>query len=553
MKTSVRFVVLNRAMVLFALLIGGLLVQRCEFEPEGLLLVQTDNISVDGNNCTASGTIIHLAKSDVSEHGFFWSTQKSPSEQNGTKESIGSKEKAGSFSTIISNLEYSTTYYVRAFATDNEGTVYGDDLEFTTSPLSVVPPTVITSPVTNITPASATGGGNATDNGGGSITAKGVCWSTSTNPSLSDYHSNDGSGLGIFSSTIAPLSAGTTYYVRAYATNQEGTSYGNEVSFSTPEPPTVNTIKVKNVTNASAQVEGEVSSDGGATVTARGVCWSTIPYPTTSDNLTNEGAGTGSFTSSISGLTANTTYYARTYATNIAGTEYGAEVSFKTFAATVTDYSGNVYYGIQIGDQIWMTKNLAAGHYANGQTIPFVETTADWNANTVTKRAYCWYENVTANKDTYGCLYSWAGAMNGEATSDSNPSGVQGVCPDGWHLPSDSEWKQLELHLGMSQAEADSQGGRGTVEGGKLKEAGFDHWASPNTGANNESGFTALPGGFRGYTGGYAGLGSSAFFWTATDVLSDASWSRNLDADDSDVDRNYNMNKSGMSVRCVQD
>ena len=111
-----------------------------------------------------------------------------------------------------------------------------------------------------------------------------------------------------------------------------------------------------------------------------------------------------------------------------------------------------------------------------------------------------------SNRDNYGGLYTWAAAMDGSTSSSTNPSGVKGVCPDGWHLPSDAEWKELEISLGMSQADADNTGFRGTDEGGKLKETGTAHWKSPNSGATNESRFTALPGGLRYYNGTFNAL-----------------------------------------------
>ena len=153
-----------------------------------------------------------------------------------------------------------------------------------------------------------------------------------------------------------------------------------------------------------------------------------------------------------------------------------------------------------------------------------MESTSGWDALGVNDKAYCWYDNNTANRDTYGGLYTWAAAVNGTTGSDTNPSGVQGVCPDGWHLPSDAEWKELEMFLGMSQVDANESGWRGTDEGGKLKEAGTTHWNSPNAGATNESGFTALPGGFRDFDGSFNNLGYNAAFWAAAEGDVASAW-----------------------------
>ncbi len=205
----------------------------------------------------------------------------------------------------------------------------------------------------------------------------------------------------------------------------------------------------------------------------------------------------------------------------------------------------NVYQTVQIGDQIWMAENLKTTRYADGSAIPLVEGTTGWDALTTTDKAYCWYDNSTANRDTYGGLYTWAAAMNGAAGSDANPSGVQGVCPDGWHLPSDAEWKELEMFLGMSQAEADDTGWRGTDEGGKLKEAGTTHWNSPNTGATNESGFTALPGGIRYVDGSFSNMGYGADFWASAEGDAAGAWGRSLGYDSADVGRNGSTSTSG--------
>ena len=144
--------------------------------------------------------------------------------------------------------------------------------------------------------------------------------------------------------------------------------------------------------------------------------------------------------------------------------------------------------------------------------------------------------------------------MNGAASSDANPSGVQGVCPAGWHIPSDSEWKQLEIYLGMSQAVADSEHYRGVDEGGKLKERGTSHWYYPNTGATNSSGFTALPGGGRNTPGTYVNMGYSAIFPSSTEYDIYRIWVRALSNERSDIYRHYVYPKhAGYSVRCVKD
>ncbi|MBR4199225.1 MAG: T9SS type A sorting domain-containing protein [Bacteroidales bacterium] len=198
-------------------------------------------------------------------------------------------------------------------------------------------PTVTTTIASNITDGSAVSGGNVTDSGGLTITARGICWDTATNPTISNSHTTDGTGFGSFTSNITGLLQNTTYHVRAYATNAVGTAYGNDITFTTMASlPTVTTTAVSNITDSSGVSGGNVVDNGGASVTARGICWDTATNPTISDNHTTDSNGNGTFTSNITGLLPNTTYHVRAYATNTAGTAYGAEMTFTTMASLPT-------------------------------------------------------------------------------------------------------------------------------------------------------------------------------------------------------------------------
>jgi len=207
----------------------------------------------------------------------------------------------------------------------------------------------------------------------------------------------------------------------------------------------------------------------------------------------------------------------------------------------LTDIDGNTYKTIVIGDQCWMAENLEVTHYRNGDNIPRVTDPDTWRY--LTTGARCEYDDNPAFVPVYGRLYNWYAMID-----------TRNIAPEGWHVPSDAEWKQLEMYLGMSQEEADQEGGyRGTDEGGRLKDAGFLYWYSPNTGATNETGFTGLPGGYRSNGGSYATLYSSGLFWTSTEALSISAWFRHLYYKSAGVSRDDLNKECGFSVRCVKD
>ena len=248
----------------------------------------------------------------VSAHGFCWSTNAVPTIAD-EKVELGIKNSLTEFTGSLNGLTANTKYYVRAFATNETGTAYGDVKNFTTlKPLKLA--TLTTTAISNITRSTASGGGEVITDGGAEVTERGVCWNASGSPTISGSHSINGSGTGIFASELIELTAGTAYKVRAYATNSVGTAYGNEISFNSLAPatiPTVTTAAITNKTQISATGGGNVTAEGGETITARGVCWNTTGNPTILDFTTIDGTGKGSFTSTITGLVAGTTYKVR--------------------------------------------------------------------------------------------------------------------------------------------------------------------------------------------------------------------------------------------------
>ena len=314
------------------------------------------------------------------------------------------------------------------------------------------------------------------------------------------------------------------------AQDAKGIYYGQEKTFKTlaVSLPEITTTSISIITENSAQSGGNITDDGGASVTARGVCWSTSQNPTLSGSHTIDGNGTGSFTSNLTGLTPNMTYYVRAYATNSAGTAYGNEISFTT-KGLVTDIDGNVYYTVTIGSQVWMAENLKTTKHNDGTAIPLVTDPTQWG--NLTTPGYCWNNNdETTYKNTYGALYNWYTVNTGK------------LCPAGWHVPTDAEWTQLIDYLGGEN-----------IAGGKLKETGTTHWLSPNTGATNETGFTALPGGWRNEDGTFHSIENYGQWGRSTEYLTMWAWFRGMYSGFSNVDRHTLPRRDAFSVRCVKD
>lgn len=304
-------------------------------EPTAPVVNTIQVTTITPTSARIEGNITSSGGADVTERGVCWGTSQNPT-ISGSHSSSGTG--TGSFVVDITGLTENTTYYARAYAKNSVGTAYGDAISFTTL-LNPTIPTVTTNDVSNITTTSATCGGNVTSAGDGTITTCGVCWNTLENPTISNSHTSDGAGTGEFTSSITGLTPNTTYYVRAYATNEVGTAYGEQKTFTTNNitMPTVTTKYVTDVTKTTAICGGNVASAGNGTVSARGVCYSTSQNPTITNTHTSDGTGTGEFTSSITGLTPNTTYYVRAYATNEAGTAYGPQRTFITLPTGAID------------------------------------------------------------------------------------------------------------------------------------------------------------------------------------------------------------------------
>jgi uncharacterized protein (TIGR02145 family) len=409
-------------------------------------------------------------------------------------------------------------------------------------------PIVTTDAVTNITSSSATSGGEIVTQY--SLISYGLCWSTDANPTVDDNHTIDSLHFNSsFLIYIKGLKGSTKYFVRAYATNTSGVGYGNELSFTTQPAsiPELTTVVASNITSTSITSGGNITYDGGATITASGVCWSTSTNPTITNNKTTDGTKIGEFISPVAGLAPLTTFYLRAYATNNIGTAYGNEVSFTTTSAStsITDIDGNVYSAVTIGNQEWLQQNLKTVRYNNGDLIG-TTSTASLDISKESTPKYQWaYDGKESNVPLYGRLYTWY------AVNDN-----RNVCPTGWHVPTNAEWITLTDYL--------TNNGYG-YGGSRYKiaksMAATSGWNTDGTagnvgndqGSNNGSSFTALPSGFRISTS-FSYAGGGGYWWSATEESTALAWRGcALWYISGFVDNGYLEKQDGFSVRCVKD
>lgn len=317
--------------------------------------------------------------------------------------------------------------------------------------------------------------------------------------------------------------------------------------------PVVITISATAVTTSTATAGGNVTDDGGSTVTARGVCWSVSENPEVNNNKTSDGNGTGEFTSNLTNLGQQKRYFVRAYATNSAGTAYGKQVKLVTKSNsninfnsglvydTIYDIDGNAYKTIKISlkkgtvenqdlpedkalEDVWMIENLKVETYNDGSDIPYQGDNTLWK--NLTTPAFCFY--LPGNTSIYGTLYNSYAVNTGK------------LCMEGFHVPTFTDWVNLMNAVGGEN-----------VAGGKLKEEGLSHWIAPNTGATNISGFTGLPGGFRESDGKFYQLGRVGV-WYGTMNNGKAIWFELHSESAGATVGSQDQQMEGYSVRCVK-
>ena len=392
----------------------------------------TETTAVTGGEVTSDGG------ATVTERGVVYSTSQNPTTSSSK---IVNGSGVGSFICNLSNLKPNTTYYVRAYAKNSKGTAYGTQVAFTT--LQIYPPTLTTTEATEVTETTAVVGGNVTDDGGANVTERGVVYSTSPNPTTSNSKVTSGSGLGAFVCNLTNLKSSTTYYARAYAKNTKGTSYGEQVTFTTLQiyPPTLITTEATQITETTAVTGGNVIDDGGADVIERGVVYSTSQNPTISNNKVTNGSGLGLFVCNLTDLKRNTTYYVRAYARNSQGVAYGEEISFMTEEGASTGIE-NGYSWINLGLSVkWATYNVGAtnpedygDYFAWGETEPKEEY--NWST-------YKWCDGSKYTMTKYNNDSSY-GTVDNKKELELEDDAAHVHWGGSWRMPTDVEWKELQ-------------------------------------------------------------------------------------------------------------
>lgn len=330
---------------------------------------------------------------------------------------------------------------------------------------------------------------------------------------------------------------------------------------STDQLPQMNTEVISNVTTTSAYCSANIISDGGATVTERGICWSTRPDPTIKNFKTSDGQGIGSFQDSLLNLSPATTYYVRAYAININGTAYGKITVLTTpnevgttspvlnndlTYGTATDIAGNIYKTITIGTQTWMAQNLAVTKYRNGDAIQNETDNLKWNR--LTTGAQCTYENNSESNTIikFGRLYNYYAVVD-----------TRNLAPAGWHIATDAEWSilsdYLTTHLGTSTTVAQALASKSDwTESNVLGAIGFMD-PETYTSLNNSSGFSGLAAGYRAEYGEYSYIKNYTAWWTADNNDKQTAKFRSMNYYSKNTSSEFIKKQYGLSVRCIKD
>ncbi len=552
--------------------------------------VTTDNVSaVTATTATSGGNVTNNGGAEVTTRGVCWGTTEKPT---GNKTSDGSGN--GHFPSNITGLTANTKYYVRAYATNSVGTGYGNEVSFSTN--GNPPVAAFTVSTTTITAGQSVqftdqstnnptswnwnfGDGSASSTTQSpshtySIAGTYTVTLTATNSTGSDtetktnYIKVNASGvapIAAFTSSSTTIMAGQSVQFTDQSTNSPTSwswNFGDGSANSTTQSPShiystagtyTVTLTATNSTGSDTETKTnyiKVNAAGVAPVAAFTSSSTTIMAGQSvqfTDQSTNSptswswnfGDGSASSTTQSPSHTYSTigSYTVILTVSNSYGSDGETKVSFITvLPLRITDVDNNTYGTVTIGSQVWMAENLKTTRFSDYNEIPLVTTNSGWT--NLTTPGFCYYDNnESLYKVTYGALYNWYAVNNGK------------LCPSGWHVPSDEEWKTLEIYLGMSRTVADLMSYRGTNEGRKLKStSGWDE----NGNGTNETGFTGLPGGLRDFDGVFYYIGTWTDFWTSTEINSNNAYTRGLGYIHDDIGRYEDSKKLGVSVRCIK-
>lgn len=308
------------------------------------------------------------------------------------------------------------------------------------------------------------------------------------------------------------------------------------------EPLIIATGEITSITTNSAMSGGVIvyGEDNGKM--ERGLVWSTGHDPSINNY---SGKSTihkreKEYVLPLEGLETSTLYYVRAYVIHGSEVSYGDEKSFRTFYDKMNDSDGNIYYTIKAGNQEWISTNLKTSRYRNGDSIPWIIESFNWES--MTKGGMTVYNNDMELQEEYGNLYNFYAVID-----------ERGLCPAGWRVPGDGDWKDLEIFLGMEPETVHKTGLRGRYVGGMLKERGTKHWLAPNAIAMDLIDFSDLPGGYRHPRGQYYSLRRNSNSWTSTGYDKENAWYRNIYFNTAGVNRSIYYKSSGFSVRCMRD
>ena len=487
--------------------------------------VETGKVSdITSSEAKVFGEVADEGNENVTERGILFGDSPNLI-ANGTENTLGSG--LGIFSKTFDGLQPGKTYYYQAYAINAIGSAYGEELNFMTNSEK---PSLSTSSAINVSAFSVGSGGIVTDDGGSPVTSRGLVWNTAPDPTLDHSKTVDGEGLGEYASLVTGLLPNTNYFLRAYATNSIGTSYGNSISIQTLSGIiSFGSLDLEDISISSAKLSGVITDAGGTEVSEKGFVWNDTENPTIENHrIKVEGVNLGEYTASIQDLQANTTYYVRSYAINSLGISYGSEKGFTTIELStgeVKDRDGNNYKTVKIGSQWWMAENLRVTKYADGTDIFHASSSEQWD-NLNRNPGYSYYDNDPELERIHGKIYvDWT--LN-ECC----------ICPAGWRLPTREDYNVLITFLGGW-----------LVAGESLKSQ--TGWIGNDANGNNLSGFNGLPSGIRDPFGKYFGIGMEAGWW--------ASGSYYLFLSSSDGRASVNVTTGffsanwGRNIRCIRE